>query len=346
MPKPSPAAPGASLIVTGTVGIDTIIAPTGTAESVLGGSCTYFSAAASFYGPVRMVAAVGDDFPRQHLDTLAHFKSIDTSGLEVRAGSKTFRWTGKYHDNMDHRDSLDTQLNVLVEAPPPIPPSYRDSAFVFLANMHPALQSGMLANFPKRKLAVADTMDLWINNARADLEKLLGQVDGLVLNYDEAELMTGKRNPVAAARHILEKGPRFVVVKKGEHGALLIHRDGLGALPAYPAETVIDPTGAGDTFAGGMMGAIASGAANGGGGRIGSFDQIIRALAHGTIIASFNIESFSLDRLKTLKRSELTRRYNEYLRMIHVHDTPRSRPPARRQPPRAAKRTPKRKTRR
>jgi sugar/nucleoside kinase (ribokinase family) len=321
MPKSTrPAAPAANLIVTGTVGIDSIIAPTGRAENVLGGSCTYFSAAASFYGPVRMVAAVGDDFPAEHLTTLAHFKSIDTSGLEVRAGSKTFRWTGKYHDNMDHRDSLETQLNVLMEAPPPIPEAFRSSAFVFLANMHPALQAGMLANFPKRKLAVADTMDLWINNARADLDKLLGLIDGLVLNYDEAELMTGKRNPVAAARHILDMGPKFVVVKKGEHGALLIHRDGLGALPAYPAEKVIDPTGAGDTFAGGMMGAIASGAATG---KIGSFSQILRALAHGTVVASFNIEAFSLDRLKTLKRSELMRRYSEYLKMIHVHEAPR-----------------------
>jgi sugar/nucleoside kinase (ribokinase family) len=313
----------ASLIVTGTVGIDTIEAPTGRAESVLGGSCTYFSAAASFYGPVRMVAAVGDDFPADHMALLKSFKPIDASGLEVRAGSKTFRWTGRYHDNMDHRDSLETQLNVLIEAPPPIPAHFRDSQFVFLANMHPALQAGMLANFPKRKLAVADTMDLWINNAREDLEKLMGLVDGLVLNYDEAELMTGKRNPVAAARHILEKGPRFVVVKKGEHGALLIHRDGLGALPAYPAEAVVDPTGAGDTFAGGMMGAIASGAAAG---KIGSFGQILRALAHGTVVASFNIEAFSLDRLKTLKRGELMRRYGEYLKMIHVHEGAKAKP--------------------
>jgi cytidine kinase len=307
----------ANLVVTGTVGIDSIIAPTGTAESVLGGSCTYFSAAASFYGPVRMVAAVGDDFPSAHINTLAHFKRIDTGGLEIRNGSKTFRWTGKYHDNMDHRDSLETQLNVLMEAPPPVPAHFRDSKFIFLANMHPGLQAGMLAQFPKRTLAVADTMDLWIKVARPELDQLLGMIDGLVLNYDEAELMTGMRNPVAAARQILTKGPRFVVVKKGEHGALLIHKDGLGALPAYPAEKVIDPTGAGDTFAGGMMGAIASGAAAG---SAGSFGQILRALAHGTVVASFNIEQFSLDRLKTLRAGELKKRYNEYLKMIHVHE--------------------------
>jgi sugar/nucleoside kinase (ribokinase family) len=315
-PSPRGARLTGGLVVTGTVGIDTIEAPTGRAESVLGGSCTYFSAAASFYGPVRMVAAVGEDFPPEHLATLAHFRAIDASGLEVRKGSKTFRWGGKYLDNMDHRETVFTDLNVLIEAPPAVPEGFTGSDYVFLANMHPGLQAQMLARFPRRRLAVADTMDLWINTARPDLEKLLKQVDGLVLNYDEAELFTGLRNPVAAARRILTMGPRFVVVKKGEHGALLIHRDGLGALPAYPAEKVVDPTGAGDSFAGGMMGAIASGAAAG---RAGSFDQLLRALAHGTVVASFNIEAFSLDRLKTLKRTELNKRYAEYLKMLRVH---------------------------
>lgn len=306
-----------SLIVTGTVGIDTIEAPTGRAESVLGGSCTYFSAAASFYGPVRMVAAVGEDFPAEHRATLAHFKGIDASGLEVRAGSKTFRWGGKYLKNMDQRETVFTDLNVLIEAPPAVPGKFTDSRYVFLANLHPGLQLHMLSQFPKRTLAVADTMDLWINTARPELEKLFAQIDGLVLNYDEAELLTGKRNPVTAARHILDMGPKFVVVKKGEHGALLIHKDGIGALPAFPAEEVVDPTGAGDTFAGGMMGAIASGAAPG---KPGSFQQVLSALAHGTVIASFNIESFSLDRLKTLKKSELAARYREYLKMMRVHE--------------------------
>jgi sugar/nucleoside kinase (ribokinase family) len=305
-----------SLIVTGTIGIDTISGPTGSVKDVLGGSCTYFAAAASFYGPVRLVAAVGDDFPKAHHRTLARFKKIDASGLEVRKGSRTFRWGGRYLDNMDKRETLFTELGVLMEAPPPIPAHFRDSRFVFLANMNPGLQAGMLAHLPKRKLVVADTMDLWINTAKPDLTRLLKQIDGLVLNYDEAELFTGKRNPVAAAREILKLGPRFVVVKKGEHGALLIHKDGLGALPAYPAETVIDPTGAGDTFAGGMMGALA--AAPPRGSSPASFPSILCALAHGTVIASFNIESFSLDRLKTLKPAELKRRYQSYLKMIRV----------------------------
>lgn len=306
-----------SLIVTGTIGIDTIAAPTGHAESVLGGSCTYFAAAASFYGPVRLVAAVGDDFPAEHRATLTRFKGIDTAGLEIRAGSKTFRWGGKYLDDMNHRETLFTELGVVIEHPPQVPEKFRDSSYVFLANMHPAIQAGFLDHLPKRKLVVADTMDLWITTAPAQLQELLKKLDGLVLNYDEAELMTGKKNPVTAARHILDMGPRFVVVKKGEHGALLIHRDGIGALPAYPAEEVVDPTGAGDTFAGGMMGSIA---AEDAGSRAGSFESILRSLAHGTVIASFNIESFSLDRLKTLKKPELDRRYGQYLKMMRVGD--------------------------
>lgn len=306
------------LIVTGTVGIDTIIAPTGRVENVLGGSCTYFAAAASFYDKVRMVAAVGDDFPQDHFLTLAKFRNIDTSGLEVRSGSKTFRWGGKYHDNMDNRDTLFTELGVLLEAPPPVPESFRDSQFIFLANTHPAVQLQLLSNFAKPRLVVADTMDLWINTARPELVKLLAAVDGVVLNFEEAEMLTGKRNSVSAARKILQMGPKFVVVKKGEHGCLFVHRDGMGALPAYPSEEVIDPTGAGDTFAGGMMGYIASHCTKSAASLPGSLETILRALAHGTIMASFNIESFSLDRLTKLSRDELQERYEEYARMMRV----------------------------
>lgn len=335
----SPAAASSStsparLVVTGTIGIDTVYAPTGHAESTLGGSCTYFAAAASFHGPVRMVAAAGDDLPDEHRRTIKHFANIDTTGLEIRAGSKTFRWGGKYHDNMDRRDTLFTELGVLMEAPPKVPASYRDSKIVFLANTHPGVQLGLLENFPDRALAVADTMDLWINTAREPLLELLKRVDGLVLNYDEAELFTGKKNPVTAARHILELGPSFVVVKKGEHGSLIVHRDGIGALPAYPAEVVVDPTGAGDSFAGGMMGFLASRESLNGNGGVGiggkrataagqskpgvSLDLLLKALAHGTVMASFNIESFSLKRLQTLTKAELDARYQEYAAMLRV----------------------------
>lgn len=312
------------LIVTGTVGIDTVYTPHGHREKVLGGSCTYFAAAASFYTPVRIVAAVGEDFPNEFRGTLGRFQGIDASGLEVRRGSKTFAWGGKYHENMNSRETLFTELGVLAERPPEIPAGFKDSQFVFLANTHPGVQLMMLESLPKRRLVVADTMDLWINIARTELDLLLTKIDGLVLNYDEAELLTGKANTVAAARHVLRMGPKFVVVKKGEHGCILVHRDGIAALPAYPTEEVVDPTGAGDSFAGGMMGHIAAAEGTqarrhtGTQGEATSFQTLREALAHGTVVASFNIESFSLERLATLTRPELERRYEEFVRMVRV----------------------------
>ncbi len=308
-----------SLVVTGTVSIDSVYTPhAGHRETVLGGSCTYFAAAASFYSPVRVVAVVGDDFPAEFRDTLASFEGVDLDGLEIRKGSKTFRWGGKYLDNMDHRETLFTELNVLIEDPPTVPAAYRDAVVVFLANTHPAVQLGLLDQFPSPSMSVADTMDLWIDGERDALTALLARVDGLVLNYDEAEQLTGKKNTVAAARHILEMGPKFVVVKKGEHGCILAHRDGLAALPAYPAEKVIDPTGAGDAFAGGMMGSLASGLARGDMADPLGFDAIRRSLAHGTVIASFNIESFGLERLSALSRGDVGGRFAEFAGMMRL----------------------------
>ena len=299
-----------NLIVTGTVSIDTVQTPSGEErEGILGGSCTYFAAAASQYGPVRLVAAVGDDFPDEHRDTLAKFPNIDAAGLETRAGSKTFRWGGKYMDNMDERETLFTELGVLDEAPPEIPESFADSECVFLANSHPMVQMDLLSKLPKARFVVADTMDLWISIARDELKQLLGKVTGLVLNYEEAEMYAGVRNPVTAGLKMLEDGPEFVVIKKGEHGAILVHREGLAALPAYPTETVVDPTGAGDTFAGGMMAHIAKTGDT-------SIHGIRRAMAHGTIIASFTIESFSLDRLAGLKSDEIADRYATFSNML------------------------------
>jgi hypothetical protein len=314
-----------ALAVTGTIGIDTIVTPTGHADKILGGSGTYFSAAASFYGPVRLVAAVGDDFPAEHRAVLSSFKGIDASGLETRQGSKTFAWGGKYLANMNSRETLFTELGVLAEAPPNVPAAFADSRVLFLANTHPGVQLGFIDQFPKRVLTVADTMDLWINVARPELSQLLTRVDGLVLNYDEAELFTGKSNPVTAGREILKQGPRFVVIKKGEHGAILVHQDGLAALPAYPTEEVVDPTGCGDTFAGGMMGAIANttgwhrtGVPASELSDPGSYESVRRALVHGTIIASFNVEAFSLNRLQKLTPQELQTRFQKYVAMAHV----------------------------
>ncbi len=313
-----------SLIVTGTIGIDSVKTPSGDAERVLGGSCTYFAASASFFAPVRVVAAVGGDFGQQFRDVFKAFPNIDLAGLETRQASKTFAWGGEYSADMNSRKTLFTELGVLTEKPPAIPAAYADSQIIFLANSHPGVQLDLLTQFPKRKLAVADTMDLWITSAKSDLVELLKQIDGLVLNYDEAEQFTGKKNPVTAAKHILAdhansgKGLKFVVVKKGEHGCIFVHADGVAALPAYPAEQVIDPTGAGDTFAGGMMGYIAEQHAEGTLRNPGSFETVQQALAHGTVMASFNIESFSLNRLQRLKRGEIDNRYNEFAKMVRV----------------------------
>lgn len=296
-----------SLIVTGSIGIDTVITPTGRADNVLGGSCTYFAAAASFYAPVRIVAAVGEDFPVEHNRIFEHFH-VDTAGLERRKGSKTFRWTGKYHANMNERDTLEVQQNVLAEPLPTVPAPFRDSRFVFLANTHPTGQMQLRESFPQARLVVADTMDLWMNIAMPELKAMLNQIDGLVLNDSEAKMLTGQSNMISASKRILEMGPKFVVVKKGEHGCLLVHHDGIGVLPAYPAQKVVDPTGAGDSFAGGMMGYLASVDRT-------DFAAIKHALACGTIVASFNIESFTLDRLLQITRADLDRRLDEFARM-------------------------------
>lgn len=302
-----------SLIVTGTIGIDTIETPDGQRrEDLLGGSAVYFCAASSFYTQPRLVAAVGDDFPESFMDTLKSFEAVDLAGLEVRQGSKTFRWGGKYMEDMDRRETLFTELGVLEEAPPTVPDKFKDSKVLFLANSHPMVQLGMLEQLGDLDLSVVDTMDLWITIAKPELTNLLGKIDGLVLNFDEAEQYTGHRNPVTAGKHLLELGPRFVVIKKGEHGCILVHKDGICALPAYPTEHVVDPTGAGDSFAGGMMGRLAaSGAAD-----LGSFESIREALAHGTIIASFNVESFSLERMQGISNKDVDARYDHYASMM------------------------------
>ena len=299
-----------SLIVTGSIGIDSIEAPTGKAENVLGGSCIYFAAAASYFTSVRLVGAVGEDFPDEHIQTFKHF-NIDLEGLEKRAGSKTFRWHGRYHENMNERDTLDVQLNVLAEDLPPVPQSYRDSEYVFLANTHPAAQKALLENFPQRKLVLADTMNLWIENELPTLKELLRDIDGLVLNDCEAFQLTHQSNVVRAAEAILGMGPKFVVIKKGEHGAFILHEDGMAALPAYAARDVVDPTGAGDSFAGGMMGHLAAT------GDL-SLINLRRAMAYGTIVASYNIESFSLRRLQEIDRQDIDRRLKAYSEMLVV----------------------------
>lgn len=296
-----------SLLVTGSIGIDTVETPGASATNVLGGSATYFALAASLFGQVRLVGVVGDDFDRQLLKPFEG-KPIDTSGLEVRTGSKTFRWHGKYLENMNDRETVSVELNVLAEAGPKIPDAFRDSRFAFLANTHPALQREFAAALPSAELIVCDTMDLWIENEAAELRKLLEAVHGLVLNDAEARQLTGQANLVLAGRQILEMGPRFVVIKKGEHGSMLIGRDQLFLLPPYPTTDVVDPTGCGDSFAGGMMGYIAS---------QGRWDDAVlrAAMARGSVVASFVIESFSLDALSRVVAADVDRRTRELIGM-------------------------------
>ena len=296
-----------SLIVTGTSGLDTLHTPIGSAEKVLGGSCSYFAAAASFLSPVRLVGVVGGDWPTHHEKVLRGFPNICTKGLQKRADSKTFAWGGRYLDNMNQRETLFTELGVLEEAPPKVPAEYQDSQFVFLGNTHPAVQIDLLSQFPHRELAVCDTMDLWINIARPELLLLLQQVDGVVLNDQEAAQLTDHRNAVTAGKAILDMGPQFVVVKKGEHGAVLVHRDGVAVLPAFPADAkhVIDPTGAGDSFAGGMMAHIAATGS-------GDLEVVQEGLSWGTVMASFTIEAFGLDRLAKLDRAQIDGRMQQF----------------------------------
>ena len=301
------------LIVTGTIGIDTVHTPRDRREGIPGGSCAYFAAAASYHAPVRVVAAVGGDWPEDHEKVLRSFENIDLSGLERREKSRTFAWGGRYMSNMIDRETLFTDLGVLEEDGPRVPDHYADSEFIFLANTHPQEQLRLLDHFPKRKLAVADSMNLWINIAHDELMELLGKIDGFVINDEEAEMLTEMSNPISAARMILDMGPSFVVVKKGAHGCILVHREGVAAMPAFPAdhEQVIDPTGAGDAFAGGMMGHIANvGMTN--------FDSIQTALAWGTVTASFTIECFGLERLASISMKEIDERMKTFQRTARV----------------------------
>ncbi len=300
-----------SLLVTGSIAIDSIETPTGVADDVLGGSAVYFSLAAALYSPVRLVGVVGDDFDMNLLAPLEG-KPIDRRGLEVRSGSKTFRWRGKYVGAMNEAETLDVKLNVLAEYGPPIPPEFADSRYVFLANTHPALQRGFVEQLPAAELIVCDTMNLWIENELQELSKTLGVVHSLALNEGEARMLTGQANLVLAGRDIIKMGPRFVVIKKGEHGSLLVNGEQLACVPAYPTTQVRDPTGAGDSFAGAMMGYIASRG-------VCDDETLRRGMARGSVVSSFVIESFSTDALAVTTPADVDRRLAE-LRSITRFD--------------------------
>ena len=294
-----------SLLVTGSIGIDTVETPYGKRDDVIGGSAIYFSYAASFLTPVRLVGVVGEDCPRDFLNVFEG-RDVDASGLEIRKGSKTFRWHGSYVKDMNEAVTVEVDLNVLAEQAPKIPQNFLDSRYIFLANTHPVLQQQMAGSLKNAKLIVADTMNLWIQTQRDELCKLLKQIHGLVLNDGEARLLTEKKNLIEAAREVLKMGPKFVVIKKGEHGCLMCSARDTFVLPAFPADKVVDPTGAGDSFAGGMMGYLATQ-----GGSI-SAATIKRALAFGTVVASFTIADFSLNALKATTREQIDERWLQF----------------------------------
>jgi cytidine kinase len=268
----------------------------------------FFSYAASFFTSVRLAGVVGDDWPQQYTAML-QARGIDTAGLQVVPGGKTFRWRGKYLQNMNDRETLDLQLNVLQGFDPVLPEAYRRCKFLFLANGSTVLQMKVLDQCQGPSLVVADTMDHWIRSEPGELRQLLKRIDGLVLNDSEAKLLTGDDNLVRAGHAVREMGPRFVVIKKGEHGAMFFSQHETYVLPAYPTPQVVDPTGAGDSFAGGMMGYLTE---------RNKFDPktLKEAMAYGTLTASFTVEDFSLDRLRTIRREDIDRRMEEYKRML------------------------------
>lgn len=298
-----------SLIVTGSVAIDSVKTPHGISENCMGGAAVYFSLSASFFTEVRLVGVVGDDYPFD-LAGLFQDRAVDLRGLEVRAGSKTFVWHGTYHENMNDRTTDHVELNVLQEAPPKVPEAFKDSKYVFLANTAPALQLELLNQVAEPAFVAADTMNLWIEDPEhlADLKRLLQRIDCLIINDDEAKLLAGHSNLIKAADDILGMGMEVVIIKKGESGSLMCSADGQKfLLPAYPTAKVTDPTGAGDSFAGGLLGCLAQqGQAD--------FDTLKLALAYGTVVASFTIADFSLNGLTGIERKDIDARLDELRR--------------------------------
>jgi len=296
------------ILVVGSVALDSI--KTGLSEKIdaLGGSATFFSLSASYFSPVNIVAVVGEDFPSQYLSFLKKIKNIDLSGLKIKKGGKTFRWKASYQQDINNPQTLDTQLNVFGEFNPVIPEKYKKSKFLFLANIDPDLQHNILTQLPRPEIIACDSMNYWIKTKRQALLQLLKKVDIYFVNDSEARMLAETDNLLKAARHILDMGPEVVIIKKGEHGVLYMSKTASFIAPAYLLEEVVDPTGAGDTFAGGFMGYIAS--AN----KLND-DIFKKAVVYGTIMASFNVESFSIDKLAGLRKEQIQKRYREFVKL-------------------------------
>lgn len=300
-----------SLLTVGTVAFDDIETPAGRAEKIVGGACTYISLAASYFvKPVNLVSVIGDDFPVEMLEYLKK-RGVNLDGLQIRPGEKSFFWAGKYHSDLNTRDTLDTQLNVLATFDPVLPASYRRPDFLMLGNLTPQVQMRVLTQLQKRpRLVVLDTMNFWMNVALDDLKKVLKKVDVLTINDEEARQLSGEHSLVTAAKIIHKMGPKYLIIKKGEHGALLFQSGLMFYAPALPLAEVVDPTGAGDTFAGGFIGYLAQT------GDI-SFENLKRAVIHGSAMASFCVEKFGPERLRGLTPAMIQKRVQQFADLVH-----------------------------
>jgi sugar/nucleoside kinase (ribokinase family) len=295
-----------SVLVVGTVAFDSIETPFGSAERILGGSASYFALGASLFTPVRIVGVIGQDFPQEYIE-LFNERGIDIAGLKKERGD-TFHWRGRYHEDINIRDTLELHLNVLAGFVPDLPESYRDAEYVFLGNIDPLMQLEVLNQIRRMKLVACDTMDHWIRESQQDLRKVLERVETLIINDSEAKLLSGYNNIVRAARAILKMGPKVVLVKRGEYGVLQFSDSSIFATPAYPLEEVFDPTGAGDSFAGGFLGQLA---------RSGDHSQggIRRAIVYGSVVASFTVEDFGVKRLTSVSLADIEDRYAKFVQL-------------------------------
>ena len=295
-----------SVTVVGSVALDTVETPSGRNEEGLGGAATFFSLAASAYTRVHLIGVVGEDFPQEHVDLLAS-KNIDLDGLE-RVPGESFRWAGKYHDDdVNQRDTLDTRLGVFESFQPKLTDAAKSSNYLFLGNIHPALQLEVL-NQANPDFVALDTMNLWIHETRDALEEVLAKIDCLIINDDEVFDLTGERNLVRGSKKIQDMGPRIVASKKGEHGCLLFHEHQIFSAPAFPMADVVDPTGAGDTFAGGFLGYIAQQNAT-------DYETLKKAVIHGSVAASYTCEAFGPERLASITPDDLTRRFEAFVQL-------------------------------
>lgn len=301
-----------SLLVIGSVAFDAIETPFHSTDRVIGGAATYISLAASYYvNPVNLVAVVGEDFPASSIEMLQEH-GIDTEGLQIRLGEKSFFWKGRYHTDMNSRDTLITELNVLGDFDPQIPENYQDCRYLMLGNLSPAVQQTVIERIRRRpELVAMDTMNFWMDSSRSELDEMIGKVDVMIINDEEARQLTGEYSLVRAAKQIMDKGPRFVVIKKGEHGALLFHDSLVYFCPALPLEEVFDPTGAGDSFAGGFMGYLAKT-------RNHSFENMKRAVIYGSAMASFCVERFGPERLIELSQDQIDQRVMQFISLSQV----------------------------